>query len=314
MSNRLKELRQKNNLTLKELGSKIGIPNNSLSQYENGRRQAKLEVWQKLADFFDVSVPYLQGFETQIPNRLRELRRSHGLTLKDTVEKVKEQEALIITADALAKYERGDREPKLEILQKLADFFKVPVPYVQGFDKYQPNKLKELRDKKGMSQSQFVQTFNELLISKKMKPITIPTYSRWENSINSPTEKVWQQLAKYFQVSVPYLKGEIDTEYLEKLVELLILLTFPKIVISYGDTDIDDDTKPFISVEIMSQICKSLGYDSKDKFLEIYKKVIKLVDDTETVEYLQEFQSVIIQLLPMAKGITKNLLNAYDNL
>ena len=314
MENRLKELRQKNSLTLKELGSKIGIPNNSLSQYENGRRQAKLEVWQKLADFFDVSVPYLQGFETQIPNRLRELRRSHGLTLKDTVEKVKEQEALIITADALAKYERGDREPKLEILQKLADFFKVPVPYVQGFDKYQPNKLKELRDKKGMSQSQFVQTFNELLISKKMKPITIPTYSRWENSINSPTEKVWQQLAKYFQVSVPYLKGEIDTEYLEKLVELLILLTFPKIVISYGDTDIDDDTKPFISVEIMSQICKSLGYDSKDKFLEIYKKVIKLVDDTETVEYLQEFQSVIIQLLPMAKGITKNLLNAYDNL
>lgn len=61
MSNRLKELRQKNSLTLKELGSKIGIPNNSLSQYENGRRQAKLEVWQKLADFFKVSVPYLQG-------------------------------------------------------------------------------------------------------------------------------------------------------------------------------------------------------------------------------------------------------------
>ena len=314
MENRLKELRQKNSLTLEKMGEKVGIAKNTLSRYESGKREPKLEVWQKLADFFDVSVPYLQGFETQIPNRLRELRRSHGLTLKDTVEKVKEQEALIITADALAKYERGDREPKLEILQKLADFFKVPVPYVQGFDKYQPNKLKELRDKKGMSQSQFVQTFNELLISKKMKPITIPTYSRWENSINSPTEKVWQQLAKYFQVSVPYLKGEIDTEYLEKLVELLILLSFPKIVISYGDTDIDDDTKPFISVEIMSQICKSLGYDSKDKFLEIYKKVMKLVDDTETVEYLQEFQSVIIQLMPKAKGITKNLLNAYDNL
>ena len=314
MENRLKELRQKNSLTLEKMGEKVGIAKNTLSRYESGKREPKLEVWQKLADFFNVSVPYLQGFETQVPNRLRELRRSHGLTLKDTVEKVKEQEALIITADALAKYERGDREPKLEILQKLADFFKVPVPYVQGFDKYQPNKLKELRDKKGMSQSQFVQTFNELLISKKMKPITIPTYSRWENSINSPTEKVWQQLAKYFQVSVPYLKGEIDTEYLEKLVELLILLSFPKIVISYGDTDIDDDTKPFISVEIMSQICKSLGYDSKDKFLEIYKKVMKLVDDTETVEYLQEFQSVIIQLMPKAKGITKNLLNAYENL
>ena len=239
MENRLKELRQKNSLTLKELGSKIGIPNNSLSQYENGRRQAKLEVWQKLADFFNVSVPYLQGF-----------------------------------------------------------------------DEHKSNRLKELRDKKGISQNQFVQAFNELLISKKMKPITIPTYSRWENSLNSPTEKVWQQLADYYEVSVPYLKGEIDTEYLEKLIELLMLLSFPKIIISYGDTDIDDNTKPFISVEIMSQICKLLGYDSKDEFLKIYKNVMKLVDDTETVEYLQEFKSVIIQLMPMAKGITKNLLNA----
>ena len=239
MENRLKEIRQKNSLILKELGSKIGIPNNSLSQYENGRRQAKLEVWQKLADFFNVSVPYLQGF-----------------------------------------------------------------------DEHKSNRLKELRDKKGISQNQFVQAFNELLISKKMKPITIPTYSRWENSLNSPTEKVWQQLADYYEVSVPYLKGEIDTEYLEKLIELLMLLSFPKIIISYGDTDIDDNTKPFISVEIMSQICKLLGYDSKDEFLKIYKNVMKLVDDTETVEYLQEFKSVIIQLMPMAKGITKNLLNA----
>ena len=247
-------------------------------------------------------------------NRLKELRKSQGLTLKDTVQKMKEQESLIITADALAKYERGDREPKIETWQKFADFFKVSVPYLQGFDENKSNRLKKLRDKKGMSQSQFVQAFNELLISKKMKPITIPTYSRWENSINSPTEKVWQQLADYFDVSVPYLKGEIDTEYLEKLVELLMLLSFPKIVISYGNTDIDDDTKPFISVEIMSQICKSLGYDSKDKFLEIYKKVMKLVDDTETVEYLQEFKSVIIQLMHKAEGITNNLLQAYENL
>lgn len=65
-------------------------------------------------------------------NRLRELRKSQGLTLKDTVKKMKEQESLIVTADALAKYERGDREPKIETWQKFADFFKVSVPYLQG--------------------------------------------------------------------------------------------------------------------------------------------------------------------------------------
>lgn len=49
--NRIKELRQKNNLTLKELGQKIGMANNTLSQYETGKREPKLETWQALADF-----------------------------------------------------------------------------------------------------------------------------------------------------------------------------------------------------------------------------------------------------------------------
>ncbi|MCO6524997.1 MAG: helix-turn-helix transcriptional regulator [Candidatus Schmidhempelia sp.] len=61
MSNRLKELRQKNNLTLKKLGDEINMPNNTLSQYENGKREPRQEVWQKLANFFKVSVPYIQG-------------------------------------------------------------------------------------------------------------------------------------------------------------------------------------------------------------------------------------------------------------
>ena len=64
--NRLKELRQKNNLTRKELGQKIGMANNTLSQYETGKREPKLETWQALADFFNVSVPYLQGIDEGI--------------------------------------------------------------------------------------------------------------------------------------------------------------------------------------------------------------------------------------------------------
>ena len=75
MSNRLKEIRQKNSLTLEKIGEKVGIAKNTLSRYESGKREPKLEVWQKLADFFKVSVPYLQGFDAQSPNRLKELRQ-----------------------------------------------------------------------------------------------------------------------------------------------------------------------------------------------------------------------------------------------
>lgn len=60
--NRLRELRQKNNLTLKELGQKTGMANNTLSQYETGKREPKLETWNKLANYFDVPILYLQGF------------------------------------------------------------------------------------------------------------------------------------------------------------------------------------------------------------------------------------------------------------
>ena len=72
MKNRLKELRQERHLTLKQLGQEVNMRDNTLSQYETGKRHPKFEVWQKLADFFGVSVPYLQGYvEINIPNDLK---------------------------------------------------------------------------------------------------------------------------------------------------------------------------------------------------------------------------------------------------
>lgn len=60
--NRIKQLRKKNKLTLIELSKKINISNNTISQYENERRNPTEETWQKLANFFNVSVPYLKGY------------------------------------------------------------------------------------------------------------------------------------------------------------------------------------------------------------------------------------------------------------
>lgn len=59
--NRIKELRKSKNVTLQEVSEKTGISITSLSFYEKGQRNPKIETWQKLADYFDVSVGYLQG-------------------------------------------------------------------------------------------------------------------------------------------------------------------------------------------------------------------------------------------------------------
>lgn len=59
--NRIKELRKSKNVTLQEVSEKTGISITSLSFYEKGQRNPKIETWQKLADYFGVSIGYLQG-------------------------------------------------------------------------------------------------------------------------------------------------------------------------------------------------------------------------------------------------------------
>ena len=60
--NRIKFLRKSRHLTLRELGKILDIPDNSLSQYENGKRKTiPKDVLIELAEYFDVSVDYLMG-------------------------------------------------------------------------------------------------------------------------------------------------------------------------------------------------------------------------------------------------------------
>lgn len=61
MANRLRKIRESKGLTLEEVGKEVGLATNTISRYETGKREPKLETWQQLADFFGVSVPYLQG-------------------------------------------------------------------------------------------------------------------------------------------------------------------------------------------------------------------------------------------------------------
>lgn len=65
--NRIKELRKNKGVTVKELSEIIGISQSMLSNYENGNSEPRdKETWQKLADYFGVSVAYIRGYNSQI--------------------------------------------------------------------------------------------------------------------------------------------------------------------------------------------------------------------------------------------------------
>jgi transcriptional regulator with XRE-family HTH domain len=76
---KLKELRKEKGISLKELGSVIGVAESTMSLYENGKRQPDYETLLKLAEYFDVTVDYLlrgnSNFE-RLPEELIILNRS----------------------------------------------------------------------------------------------------------------------------------------------------------------------------------------------------------------------------------------------
>lgn len=59
--NRIKELRLQKNISQSDLAENVRITRQAISLYEKNLRQPSPKVWQVLADFFDVSIPYLQG-------------------------------------------------------------------------------------------------------------------------------------------------------------------------------------------------------------------------------------------------------------
>lgn len=60
---RLKELRLKKGLTQTELGEKVGVKQNTFTNWENGKREPSFENLIKLADLFEVSLDWLFGRE-----------------------------------------------------------------------------------------------------------------------------------------------------------------------------------------------------------------------------------------------------------
>lgn len=61
MKNRIGELRRERGLTLKQMGKILNIRDNTLSQYETGKREPQFGMMRSIADFFDVSLEYLMG-------------------------------------------------------------------------------------------------------------------------------------------------------------------------------------------------------------------------------------------------------------
>ncbi len=63
VSMKLKELREENNLSQKEVANFLNIKQNTYSQYETNKRQLPIDVLIKLAKFYKTTTDYILDLE-----------------------------------------------------------------------------------------------------------------------------------------------------------------------------------------------------------------------------------------------------------
>ncbi len=98
MSNRIKKLRLEKGLSQRKLAEETGISQQSLSFYEKGDRNPKIETWQKLADYFDVPVGYLQGItDDEVKKNTEDIFYMVSVVLDAYRKVLSEEEAIVLT-------------------------------------------------------------------------------------------------------------------------------------------------------------------------------------------------------------------------
>lgn len=89
MTNNVRKLRKEQGLSIRKLSKLTGLAAATISNYEREERNPKIENWQKLANFFGVSVEYLQG-KTLInegpKNEGNSMKKQVRIQVKDTSE------------------------------------------------------------------------------------------------------------------------------------------------------------------------------------------------------------------------------------
>ena len=178
-------------------------------------------------------------------NRIKQLRLEQHKTQKEV------GEAVGLSDRAIAHYEKGIREPKLETWIKLADFFGVPVSYLQGLT-ISPYSIAQ-----NDSFEQFAYDYG--LVADGVDFDKISQQDKGKISITITDFKL---LISYLVESKIDYKSPDYKNYLDSVLDL----------VNYLSTVIFDD-----SIQNESQRCKAMRFFNKeiDKF---FKDVSKKYD------------------------------------
>lgn len=88
--------------------------------------------------------------------RLKEMRISKGLLQRDIAE------VLSCSTPVYCRYEKGEREPPFDIINRLADFYGVTVDYLMGRDDTPPVQPKTEESPAAKAEDKFLEIYRQL--------------------------------------------------------------------------------------------------------------------------------------------------------
>ena len=131
------------------------------------------------------------------------------------------------------------------------------------------NRIKELRQSKGLTQAE---------LAKKVG-VTRQAVSLYEKGQIKPKIETRQKLAYYFGTSVSYIRGDLDTEMLTKIINTMYLIICNRIPMSSDRETIDntEDSRTIAATELMLLMYQVLNLDHNKQFEEIVSKNANLL-------------------------------------
>lgn len=140
---KLKNLRQKNNLTQEQLVNELNTRYHfneskaTISQFEHNKCIPDLDRLINIADYFQVSLDYLCCNKsndnvkcTNPGTRIKRLIKKNGLSQKEFVEKFNEKYGYSDSEATISQYVNNKRTPEIDKMVKIADFFNVTLDYI----------------------------------------------------------------------------------------------------------------------------------------------------------------------------------------
>ncbi len=112
---RFKELRQEKNLTQEKLAEEFFLNKSSISRYEQNKQIPEIDLLEKIADYFDVSIDYLVGRSNNKTSKAIELTKQEDFEFDNPEETLR----FILGQPAMMNYGGYDLKdmPEEEILE-----------------------------------------------------------------------------------------------------------------------------------------------------------------------------------------------------